>query len=155
MPVVTRCIEIRAPVERVFDFVTDYRNALQFMHNFTEFRPLGQPTCGLGAKVEAAGRMLGIPIRTRMEIVEYIPNERFVSRSYSGVDSMAAWSFEPASNGTRVCFESDFRLPKAALLVSGIAERAVTQNTEQTLRNLKRAVEAKESHDESRGGSSS
>lgn len=142
MPSVSHRIFIAAPPERAFDFVADYRNALRFMHNIEAFQPLGTLTTGIGARVRAKGRVLGVPIETTMEITAYERPSRLASRSYDGVEGTAVWEFTPHAGGTVVTFSSTYELPA---IVRGplkrLAARVVAENTEQTLGKLKRALE--------------
>lgn len=143
MPAVTGRVFIAAPPEQVFDYVADYRNALRFMHNFEEFRPIGALAAGPGARARAKGRLLGLAVHTTFEIVAYERPGRLVSRSYDGVRGTAVWEFAPQGEGTAVTFSSTYELPR---LIRGplrrAAERAVMQNAGQTLEKLKRALEA-------------
>lgn len=142
MPAVTRRIFIAAPPERVFDYVSDYRNALRFMHGFDEFRPITPVTRGVGARARAKGRLMGLPMQTTMEVVTYERPRRLVTRSFDGVDGTALWEFTPQGDGTDVTFASTYRLPP---VVRGplklLASRAVAETTAHTLRKLKRALE--------------
>jgi uncharacterized membrane protein len=137
-------IEIAAPLEQVFDYVADSSNALNWMHNFTRFEPIGQRTSGLGARALAEGRILGSPFRTELEITEFIKNRRLTSRSNGGVRSISHWLFEPTLSGTEVCFVAAYHFP-GVLLVAGplrhLVERELELNTERSLRNLKRIME--------------
>ncbi|MBI4506865.1 MAG: SRPBCC family protein [Chloroflexi bacterium] len=142
MPAVTGRIFIATSPERTFDFVADHRNALRFMHGFDEFRPLGAVTSGVGARVRARGRLLGVPVTATMEITAYERPFRLASRSYDGVEGTALWEFAAEEDGTLVTFASTYRLPPVVRgPLKHLAMRAVEDNTTQTLRKLKRALE--------------
>lgn len=138
-------IEIEAPVESVFEFVADFRNALQWMHGFHEFKPLTRQSSGKGAKVRAAGRLTGVPVVTELEIVEFIPNRRLVSVSNSGLRSTSTWLFEPIARGTRVSFVADYEIPRGVIgrvLGTVWLHKQLIGHTWKSLRNLKRTMEA-------------
>lgn len=147
MAEIIKCIDIDAPVEVVFDYVANPRNALNFMPNFTKFQPCGLPERGLGAKVEAAGSFLGMNFKTELEIVEFEQNKKLVSRSTQGVKSTSVWQFKPRpEGGTEVTFVSDYTLPGSKLgwlLDKMLMEKDVEKNTVQTLVNLKKVLEGK------------
>src|SRR4051812_38835869 len=84
MAEIVKAIDIAVPVEVAFDFVANPHNGLKFMPNFTKFQPVGGLDHGKGAKVEAAGTMFGVQYRTTLEIIDFVQNERFVSRSTEG-----------------------------------------------------------------------
>lgn len=147
MAEIVKSIDIEAPVEVVFEYVANARNALNYMPNFTKFEPVGQPERGLGAKVEAAGHFLGMHFSTELEIVEFEENQKLVSRSTKGVKSTSTWQFKPLPNGgTEVTFVSDYQLPGRKLgwlLDKMLMEKDVEKNTVQTLVNLKKIMENK------------
>jgi uncharacterized membrane protein len=147
MAEIIKSIDIAVPVEVVFDYVTNPYNALTFMSNFSQFKPAGHPERGLGARVDAAGTFMGMQVKTQLEITEFVPNQRFVSRSISGVKSMSTWKFKPLPNGgTEVTFISDYSLPGAGLgrlFDKLLLEKDVEKNTIDTLVNLKKVLEGK------------
>ena len=145
MAEIVKAIDIAAPVEVVFDYVTDPRNALNFMPNFTKFDPIGRPERGLGAKVEAHGTAFGMQFKTILEIVEFVKNRRFVSRTTEGIKSTSTWQFEPLPDGgTEVTFISEYNLPGrmlGRLFDKIVMEKDIEKNTIQTLVNLKKILE--------------
>jgi len=147
MAEIVKSIDIEAPVEVVFDYVANPRNALTYLPNFTKFQPAGQPEQGLGAKVNAAGNFLGMHFETQLEIVEFEQNKKLISRSSQGVKSSSVWQFRPLPNGgTEVTFISDYTLPGRMLgwmLDKLLMEKDVEKNTVETLVNLKKVIEGK------------
>ncbi|MDB5078878.1 MAG: hypothetical protein JWP00_802 [Chloroflexi bacterium] len=147
MAEIIKSIDISAPVEVVFDFVANPQNGLKFMPNFTKFQPIGPIERGMGAKVEAAGTMFGMQHRTILEIIEYVPNKRFVSRSTEGVKSTSTWQFKPLpGDTTEVTFTSDYTLPGSffgRFLDKLVMEKEIDKNTVQTLVNLKKILEGR------------
>lgn len=142
---VVESTEIRAPVDAVFEFVADFKNALKWMHGFHKFEPLTNTSRGQGAKVKAAGRLSGIPVTTVLEITEFVPNEKLVSVSNSGLKSVSAWLFEPTEQGTRVSFVGYYEPPCGALgsIASTVwLHRQLAEHAWKSLKNLKRNLEA-------------
>lgn len=137
-------IEIAAPIETVFEFVADFRNALKWMHGFHKFEAISKETVGQGARVQAAGKLRGFPITTELEIVEFVPNRKIVSLSRSVVKSTSAWLFEPTERGTIVSFVAQYEPPRG--LVGSFANMALRKeladHTWKSLVKLKRIVEA-------------
>ena len=147
MAEIVKAIDIAVPVEVAFDFVANPHNGLKFMPNFTKFQPVGLPDHGKGAKVEAAGTMFGVQYRTTLEIIEFVQNERFVSRSTEGVKSTSTWQFKSLPDGgTEVTFASDYSLPGGFLgrfMDKLVMEKEIERNTVQTLVNLKKILEGR------------
>lgn len=148
---VERSIDIFAPIERVFAYVADYRTALRWMHNFTRFEPLpGTPTSGLGAQVAVTGTAFGFPVSTTLEIIEFVPERRLVSRSTGRIRTSSEWSFAPTESGTRVTFQSSYDLPAFVERLVGREEiqRELLGGADQSLANLKRDLEGARASDE-------
>jgi uncharacterized membrane protein len=147
MAEIVKSIDIAAPVEVVFNYVANPHNALTYMPNFTKFQPAGQPEQGLGARVNAAGNFLGMHFETQLEIVEFDPNKKLVSRSNQGIKSQSIWQFRALPNGsTEVTFVSDYTLPGRMLgwmFDKLLMEKDVEKITVQTLVNLKKVIEGK------------
>jgi len=146
MSQVQSSIYIEAPVEEVFGYVADYRHSKEYLVGFTRFEPVSSHVYGLGAKVYVAGRIRGIPVFTYLEITEFVPNRRIVSRSFPSIVGNPVWSFEPKGTGTVVTFSSDFRLPFPVVgrFLRGIVlEDEVRWHVEESLRRLKRLIESR------------
>ncbi len=147
MAQITKSIEILAPVEKVFDFVANPHNTVKYSPQFQKFEPVGPKERGLGARVEASGIIMGMSINTTLEIVEFVENRKFVSRSINGVKSVSIWEFKPLQNGaTEVTFTSDYKLPGSKLgwlLDKMVIEKDVEKTTVESLVNLKKLLEAK------------
>ena len=143
MPTVERSATIAAPPEIVFDFIVDHRNALRWMHNFTRFEPERPNAHGLGARVNAAGTVMGFPMTTTLEITGFERPRRLVSRSTGRLQSTSTWELAPEGEGTRVVFRAEYDLPGPLLRVIGgaLVQRELETNAEQSLRNLKRVLE--------------
>jgi uncharacterized membrane protein len=101
----------------------------------------------LGARVNAAGNFLGMHFETQLEIVEFDPNKKLVSRSNQGIKSQSIWQFRALPNGsTEVTFVSDYTLPGRMLgwmFDKLLMEKDVEKITVQTLVNLKKVIEGK------------
>lgn len=145
MAEIIKAIDIHVPVEEVFDFVANPHNTLKYSPQFSSFTPVGPKERGLGATVEATGRFLRMEIKTRLEIVEFIPNRKIVSNSTEGVKSRSVWEFKPLPGGiTEVTFTSDYSLPGSKLgsfLDKMLVQKEVERTTVECLVNLKKLME--------------
>ena len=146
MPRVERSAIIAVPPERAFGFVADPNNALRWMHSFSRFDPEQAGFAGLGAKVTATGKVMGIPVTTTLEVVEFEPPHRLSSRTTGRLKSYSTWQFEPADGGTRVTFLGDYDVPGALLRMIGgpLVQRELETNAEKSLSNLKAILEESE-----------
>jgi carbon monoxide dehydrogenase subunit G len=133
---------VGAPIETVFDLIADSRRALTWLEGFTRFELVPGPERGLGATVRSEGRFLGFSVDALLEIVDYQPPRRLVSRSTGRVQSQTTWALDPVTDGTRVTFTGDYDLPLALRLFGDrVLEQHVGGQVRQSLANLKRLFE--------------
>ncbi len=104
---VQKTININAPVERVFDFWTNYENFPQFMSRVREVIPTGTDR----SRWIIAGPA-GIPVEWTAEITEKVPNKMLAWRSIAGsaINHAGIVHFEPRrDSGTRVQIKMWYR----------------------------------------------
>jgi carbon monoxide dehydrogenase subunit G len=136
-------IQVAAPIEDVFELVADHRRARGWLEGFDRFDHVGGPDRGVGARVRAEGRFMGVVVQTDLEIVEYAPPDRLVSQSTTGIKSRTVWALRESDAGTRVSFVGDYHLPFGLRLFGDRAlEQIVGDQTRRSLANLKRLCEA-------------
>jgi carbon monoxide dehydrogenase subunit G len=133
---------ITAPIEDIFELVADHRRALTWLEGFDRFDHASGPERGVGARVRAEGRFLGIAIETELEITEYEPPHRLVSVSTKGVRSQTSWIMQLTESGTLVSFVGDYSLPFGLRFLGDRAlGNMVSDQTRRSLANLKRLFE--------------
>jgi len=126
MEKVERSITINAPVEKVFSYITDPMNSLEYTPGMTEVRDItGQ---GLGQKFGWTYKMIGIPFKGESEVMECIPNERYVEKSTGGIVSTWTWTFKPEAGGTLVNVVVEYTIPVPVL--GKVGERLVMKQSE-------------------------
>jgi uncharacterized membrane protein len=109
---VQKIIHVAAPVERVFDFWTDFQNFPRFMHNVRDVRPLA----GNRSAWVVAGPA-GVPVQWTAEVTNVIPGELIEWRSVSDSDvrHSGAVRFERSGDGgTRVNVQLAYVPPAGA-----------------------------------------
>ena len=141
MAKVQRTITIGASVEKVFAYITDPRNELEFIPSITDVRDItGQ---GVGQRYGWTYKMMGISLKGEDEVMEYAPNERYVHRSSGGIVSTWTWTFKSEAGGTQVNLVVDFTIPVPVL--GKIGERLVLRQSEReadyAVANLKDILE--------------
>lgn len=134
MPTVEKDIEINAPVDRIYQYWTEYERFPQFMENVKEVRRTGPDTTHW--VVEAAGKTVEWDARTVTE------NQRRVAWMATGESGQSGEvRFTPLGNRTRVHVRMDYSLPsklqETAASGLGIDERVVSRDLE----NFKQMVE--------------
>jgi uncharacterized membrane protein len=110
---VRKTINIHAPVERVFDFWTDYRNFPRFMTNVRVAHPTGN-----GRSHWVVAGPAGLPIEWTAQVTELVRNEllSWMSMPGSAISHSGVIHFEPVHEGsTRVHIELRYHPPAGAI----------------------------------------
>ncbi len=109
---VQKTIHVAAPVERVFDFWTDFQNFPRFMHNVRDVRPLADNR----SHWVVAGPA-GVPVQWTAEVTRVVPGELIEWRSVSDSDVRHSGVVRFQGNGdsgTRVSVQLSYIPPAGA-----------------------------------------
>jgi len=113
MAKVERSITINAPVDKVFAYITNPTNEMEWFTSITDIRDIkGQ---GVGQKYGYTYKLAGLPLKGESEVIEYTPNQRYVTKSKGGVVSTWTWTFKPEDGGTRLNVVVEYTIPVPVL----------------------------------------
>jgi coenzyme Q-binding protein COQ10 len=113
MAKVERSITINAPVDKVFAYVADPANEMEWLPGNTDVRDItGQ---GVGQRWGYTYKMLGLSFKGEDEVLEYTPNQRYVTKSMGGMVSTWTWTFSPEDSGTRLNVVVEYTIPVPVL----------------------------------------
>jgi uncharacterized protein YndB with AHSA1/START domain len=95
---------IDRPVEAVFAFVADLENNPKWESNFIQVERVSPEPLGVGTVYRCVLRVPGQRVTSRVEITEFVPNQRISFRGDQPASAKPVGSitFEPHGNGTRV-----------------------------------------------------
>lgn len=94
---------IHRPIEEVFAFVADQRNAPQWQHGAVEVRRTTEGPLGIGTKHTFVRKFMGRKMEASNEYVEYEPNKKVAFKSTSGpIDFEASYLTEATPEGTKL-----------------------------------------------------
>ena len=100
---VSASVEIGAPIEKVWEVVSDPQRALSFMSGVTRWEPEGEPAQGLGARYRVLFRIGAAEIGGLIEMVEWDEPCEISWTSVLGVDQRGRWRLRELPRGrTRV-----------------------------------------------------
>jgi uncharacterized membrane protein len=139
MPILRKSIAIRAPVDRVFEYVGDPTNLLEIWPSLVAVHNVEpHPT---GNSFDWDYKLLGLRIHGHTEPVERVPNARLVTRSVSGIPNTFRWTYGARGDETEVTLEVEYELPLLGWLAQGIVGRVNEREAHTLLANLKRRLE--------------
>jgi uncharacterized membrane protein len=139
---VEKGVEIAAPVSEVFAYVDDFRTVPEWLYGISKFEPVGDQDQGLGAVYDAE-MMVGVKIKTRIEIVKWEHEKVIALRSIKGFQTESEWTIESMDDGrTRLSGHLSYDLPlglagKAmAKAMEPAVKIAVRKSSEAIVRNI-------------------
>ena len=138
-----KTITINAPVEKIFNYISQPTNLPEFWPSLVETSDVQELPNG-GHSNRWVYKMAGIRLEGTSEDVEYITNQRLVSKTKGGVESTQTWMFQPEAGGTKVTFNVEYTVPIPVL--GKLAEAVIAKMNEHegdlVLANLKARMEA-------------
>ena len=143
MAVLQKEILIKAPIEEVFEFVADTPKLAEVWPSLRIVKSWERDEQGL-AKFDFEYLMAGMTFRGTNVDLEFVPNEKIVTQSTTGLDSTITWHFSPQPEGTLVTFMGEYKVPVP--LVGPMAENVIVSmnnmDIELLLSTLKRRLES-------------
>jgi carbon monoxide dehydrogenase subunit G len=103
MPVVEESVVIDRPPQEVFDFLSKFDNTAVYDSSVTTSEQVGPGPVGMGTRGRGTSKIMGRRFDWTVEVVEFDPPRRMVSRSVEGkLNFTVTFTLEPADGGTRV-----------------------------------------------------
>ena len=138
-------IEIGAPCEMVWEFVSDPTRYLHFMQGMTRYEVVGKQAHGVGARYRTLMRVGSAEVGGVVEVVEWDESRDLAWNSVTGVDQRGRWRLrERPDDRTRVEFRFQYGVAGSGILgwlAEKVAAPTVRQNLRRSLHQLKRQVE--------------
>ena len=137
-----KTITINAPVEKVFSYIGAGTNLPEIWPSLVEVTDVKRLPNG-GHSDRFVYKMAGIRLEGTGEDIEYIPNQRIVTKTTGGAESTQTWLFQPEAGGTKVTFKVEYTVPVPVL--GKLAEVIIVKMNEREgdllLANLKARME--------------
>jgi len=103
MPVVEENVVIARPPQEVFDFLSKFENIAVYDSSVMSSGQVGDGPLGVGSRGKGTSKVMGRQFDWVVEISEFDPPRRMVSRSVEGkLDFTITFTLEPSDGGTRV-----------------------------------------------------
>jgi carbon monoxide dehydrogenase subunit G len=95
--------QINAPVEKVFAFVSDFRNNSKWQTGVIESTQTPDGPTQVGTQVKDRRTFLGQKMEGTYEVTEYVPSKKLAFKSTSGpIQFRFAQDFESMGEGTKI-----------------------------------------------------
>ena len=145
MPVVTGSVDIKAPREKVFDFIAAPEKATGFIPGLSRISHVGPAKPEVGRTWEFEFDWFGVVVSGKSRCVSCERPSAYVFETTSGAKSTWSYRFdEQPGKSTKVTLSVDFQEP-ANLLAKFAAQGALKKMNEdrgrETLTNLKALLE--------------
>jgi carbon monoxide dehydrogenase subunit G len=95
----SRSVDIKAPLEEVWDYIADPANYLDFIAGLTRWEVVSDEPNGLGARYKMLVRAGAAQVGGIIEIVEWRPPTDMALHSVTGADQRIRWRLRPGSRG--------------------------------------------------------
>jgi len=139
-----KTINIKAPVEKVYDYISEPTNLPEIWPSLVEIKDVQKLPSG-GTRDRWVYKMAGILLEgtSESEDAECIPNQRLVSKTKGDVESTMTWMFQPEAGETKVTLEVEYTVPIPVLgkLAEAIIVKMNEHEGELILANLKARME--------------
>lgn len=136
-----RSITINAPVEKVFSYLCDPMNQLEWLPSITDVRDITGE--GVGQKSAWTYKMMGMSFKGENEAVELVDNQKIVIKSTGGIQSTWDWAFISENDKTVVNLVIEYTIPIPVL--GKVAEKLVLRQNEReadlAMTNIKERLE--------------
>jgi uncharacterized membrane protein len=134
---------IDAPVEQVFNFLTDTDFQPQFDRSLLEVSREPAGPMRQGTTITEVRTMMGQKIETHYEVAEYEPYRRFVGKSIDGnVSGVGTRLFEAVNGGTQITWRFDMQPQGILALASPLFGRVLRRSMERDLALAKSLLES-------------
>jgi len=141
MAKIVKSITMKAPVEKVYDYICEPTNLPEIWPSLVEIKDVQKLPSG-GTKERWVYKMAGIRLEGISES-EDTENQRIVTKTRGGVESTIIWMFQPEAGGTKVTLEVEYTVPIPVLgkLAEAIIVKINEHEVELILANLKSRME--------------
>jgi uncharacterized membrane protein len=136
-------IPIRAPRERVWDYVSKPECYPEFMSG-TNWKPVeGEPSTGPRARFNIAIEVRSIDLGGIVEFVEWDPPHEVAWTNITGIDQRGRWILRDWGAETDATLRVSYQVPGGmlALVASQLAAPMIRRDVRRSLAALKEAIE--------------
>ena len=142
MAKISRNSTVNARVEKVFSYISDPLNQLEWLPSISSVRDVSGE--GKGQTFSWTYKMAGLPLKGKTETIEYVANKRIGLKTTGGVKSTWTWQFSGAGDKTQVDLAIEYAVPVPVLgkLAEALVTRQNAREATLALANIKSRMES-------------
>ena len=144
MTEIKKSILINAPINKVFDFASNYLKCEEFFVGISDIRPITDITNDNGARFVYKVQLMGIKVSVGTEFQQFKRNEGWIGQSFKGLDAQTQWIFKESNGKTEFTYIQRYKLPLymgGNLIDKYFIVPQWVRIIEESLNNLKRLTE--------------
>lgn len=145
MAKLTRSIEIKAPVEKVFEYALDIGQFWTTWHDEVAVRDVELKPDGVGTSARLFAHFLAFYMEGTVEYTEVVPSERIVAKVHFFAENPTwVFTFEPVAGGTKFTAEGEWlaRVPAVGERHDAMMVKSHEEGLESMLSTVKSQLEA-------------
>jgi uncharacterized protein YndB with AHSA1/START domain len=135
--------DIKAPVRRVFDYVTDFRTAAEWQDGVIKSSPTATYRTRVGTRVKTIRLLMGERLESMGEVTEFVPNQKFAIKYTGGaVKYNVSQTFTEENGGTRLATHMEMDAADFMQVSEGAISVSLKQQFSEQERKLKEILES-------------
>jgi carbon monoxide dehydrogenase subunit G len=142
MPIIEASVNVNKPVEKVFEFITNFENQKKLNNMLTDIIVSGP--IAVGTKINYKGTVMGRAFETENEIVSLEPNRKLGIKTKAAPpasDVTNTYILEKEGNGTKLTTQMDTVITGGFPGVEDMVKNQLKSTLDQTLAAMKKAIE--------------
>ncbi len=142
MAKVKRSITVNTRVERVYSYLRDPENQLEWLPSVTDIQDVHG--YGVGQRFRWIYKMIGLALKGEGEVIEDIINQRCVVKTTGGISSTWIWTFKREDYRTHLSLVVEYTIPVPVLGKVGewLVSRQNEREADLAMANLKDRLES-------------
>ena len=144
MTEIQRNITINASPEKVFSYISDYRNWSEFYEGLSDVKTITENTLATGSKFIYKTRITGMTFTVGTEFKDFVMNQGWNGKSFKGVEHTTLWRVKKITGGTEFTHGLTYKLPwynGGRLFDTLFMRSAFIKIVERSLQNVKTKLE--------------
>ncbi|HIJ16993.1 MAG TPA: SRPBCC family protein [Thermoplasmata archaeon] len=112
MPAIKRRASVTSRVDDAFEYVAEWRNFSNYIPMFVDIEATSLVQYGPGTSLDLT-MLLGnkVQMKTTLDIVDFLKNERVVFKSSQGIRTKTTWGFKDIGGKVLITLDFEFEMP--------------------------------------------